>query len=369
MKKIALVLILALACVFVVSAEMSLTGEFDYGFMAADQDTGDDFAGLFDKIELDFAVTMDDYNTFKVEIEDKDTTNDLTTYDLGLGYAEIVTDWGAQLGLPVGIVSTVGYDGFSIGDDFAITGWELEDLGGIELPKEGAGQVAIMPNDMITLLLAGNFDVDVDDDLAILVGGTFQNDALGVTVGYITSDTDYAHSMFYTEAKYEMDLANGMGLGFSGSFLYDADHDDALMASDAVNQESQYAFGVFYTVAAAGLGVSFDGNEDDAISKLGLDATYALTDALSADVGTIFFLGDTDDSIVYDDTFLGFDVSATYSVGNVSYTLGYLYSDGYSGSANYNAVADFGDHEYVEATDEYTDNGQGGVYFNVKVDF
>ncbi|ADK82806.1 hypothetical protein [Sediminispirochaeta smaragdinae] len=361
MKKIALVLILALACVFVVSAEVSLTGEFDYGFMAGDPDAGPGFTGKFDKIELDFAVTMDDYNTFKAEIEDADGSNDLTAGAAGnlhLGYAEIVTDWGAQLGLPIGIVSTVGYDGFSIGDDFDITGWSLEDLGGIGLATEGAGQLEIMPNDMITLLLAGTFDADVDNNPGILVGGTFQNDALGITVGFVSSDDTYAHNIFYTEDKYEMDLGNGMGLALSASLAYDLDYDvapsldgngDGSVTAADVNQEVEYGAGAFFTVAAAGFGVSMNGNDDDAINQLGLDATYALTDALSADVGTIFDL--TDDA---DDNFLGLDVSATYAIGGAAYTLGYLYSDGNGKAANYNSIPALAD---------------GGVYFKVCVDF
>ncbi|WP_020614084.1 porin family protein [Sediminispirochaeta bajacaliforniensis] len=361
MKKIALVLILALACVFVVSAEMSLTGEFDYGFMAGDADEGPGFTGKFDKIELDFAVTMDDYNTFKTEIEDKDTTNDIATHDLGLGYAEIVTDWGAQLGLPIGIVSTVGYDGFSIGDDFDITGWGWENLDGIELSKEGAGQLEIMPNDMITLVLAGTFDADVDNDPAILVGGTFQNDVLGVTVGYITSDKDYAHSMLYTEAKYEMDLGNDMGLGLSGSLNYDMDKDEKIIVpadpkdGDGTNTEILYGVGAFYTVSAAGFGVSYQGDKDTDNDKLGLDATYALTDDLSADVGAAFFMGDAKDAAGEDiDTFLGLDISATYTVGSAAYTFGYLYSDGYGGKVDYKSISQLSD---------------GGVYFKVCVDF
>ncbi len=55
------------------------------------------FAGDTDKLELDLAATLDDYNTFKLELEEAgdDQAEEVDVLDeaLAINYAKVITDW------------------------------------------------------------------------------------------------------------------------------------------------------------------------------------------------------------------------------------------------------------------------------------
>ena len=109
MKKIAIVLLMALALVSIATAEVVVSGELDYGFML----NADEFAGSFDKIEVDLNADVDDYNSVSIELEDDLKTNDIEDVwgfgdgSVNINWATLTTDWGALLDLPIGVTSTI----------------------------------------------------------------------------------------------------------------------------------------------------------------------------------------------------------------------------------------------------------------------
>jgi len=340
MKKALFVFLLAvLLCAGTVFAgDVSLSGEFEYGAMT----NGDDFAGNFDKIELDLSAAIDDYNTFSMEIEDQVKGNDIGNQSIGITYAEVATDWGLLFSLPVGVVTTIGYDGFSYGDEVGVTGWGLENFGGLGLDTEAAGKVDLSFNDLVSVMAAVNFDPNIGstDEYEMLFGAGLTLDPVSVFVTYKTQDGGALEA----EAMFAAAVADGIDLSVAGSFYYDLD--DAVLEE---TNEMVYGLGASVAAYGASLGISMNGNDTDALSLLGVDLNYAFTEKLCADVATIFDLSDA-----AADTFQGIDLSATYTAGAVGYTLGYLYSDGNGSTANYNSEAALAD---------------GGIYMAVRLDF
>lgn len=335
-RKIVLVLLMALALVSVATAEVTVSGEFEYGMMT----NADEFAGEVDKIEVNINADIDEYNSFSMEIEDKDGGNATAGTIVGISWATVTTDWGALFSLPVGVTTTVGYDGFGFGDNLYATGWGLENFGGVGLNTEGSMALDIVPAEMVTLGAAMNFDPDqaTTEKVEMAVGAAVNVAPVSLEVYYVSANDDFAEGAFGTEALFSMAVADGMNLDVAGSFVYDLD-----------TEAYYYGAGVGFSAFGALLGVSFNGNDVDALNNLGVDVNYGITEALSADVAALFDLTDA-----AADTFLGLDVSATYKAGAVSYTLGYLYSDGYGADANYNAETACAD---------------GGVYMGVALDF
>ena len=343
MKKALFVFLLAvLLCAGTVFAgDVSLSGEFEYGAMT----NGDDFAGNFDKIELDLSAAIDDYNTFSMEIEDQVKGNDIGNQSIGITYAEVATDWGLLFSLPVGVVTTIGYDGFSYGDEIGVTGWGLESFGGQGLSTEAAGKVDLSFNGLVSVMAAVNFDPKVGstDEYEMLFGAALTLEPVSVYVDYLTQDG----GSLGAEAKFSTAVADGIDLSVAGSVYYDLDFTAA--EELAGDHETVYGLGASVAAFGASLGVSMNGNDADALNLLGVDLNYAFTEMLCADVATIFDLSDA-----AADTFQGIDLSATYTAGAVGYTLGYLYSDGNGSTANYNSEAALAD---------------GGIYMAVRLDF
>ena len=331
MKKIAIVLLMALALVSMATAQAVVSGEFEYGMMT----NADQFTQEFDKLEVDINADLDEYNSFSMEIEAPSAAN-LAGFNgyLDVTWATVTTDWGMLLDLPVGVSTTLGYNDFSYGDEIGVTGWGLEDMGGLGLNKEGAMKVDITASEMISLMAAAAFDPEktATDTYDMVFGATVNVAPATIIVDYAIVDDK---ASFGTEAWAGFALGGDMTLDAGGSFTYDMDAETYV-----------YGFGAGFGVAGAVLGVSFDGNDDVAIQDLGFDVNYGLTDEVSADVGVLY---DVDGSELY-----GVDFSVAYAAGAVSYRLGYLYSDGMGGDANYNAESA---------------NSDGGVYFNMGLDF
>ena len=334
MKKILLVLLMAMALVSVATAEVTLSGEFDYGMMT----DGDVFGGSFDKIELDLAADIDEYNTFEMEIEDTSAGNDPAGTTLDLNYATVTTDWEALLDLPIAVTTTVGLDGFSGGDNHDVTGWGLEAMGGFGINKEGAAKIDLGVAEGVGVYAAMNFDTVTADESEILLGATLDFAPVSAELYYVNVGDGYAEGAFGAEASFVTEVGDGMDLSIAGSMIMDLD--DTVGAGN----EMLYGAGVAFAAAGATLGVSVDGNDDVALANVGFDANYGLTDDLAADLGIKYDLDASE--------LLCVDVSAAYSAGAVTYRLGYVVTDGFG--ADYNAI--------VANTD-------GGVYLNVNVDF
>lgn len=336
MKKIAIVLLMALALVSMATAEVVVSGELDYGFMA----DADFFAGKFDKIEVDLNADVDENNSIAIEIEDKLKTNDLTMavgggtmlgastgFGLGLSYATLTTDWGAILDLPMGVTSTVGYDEFNVMSRYTATGWLLEEGGRYLLSTEAAVKLTITPSDTVTIGAATTFDRDND----MVFGANVDIDPIGIGVNYATA----AGGKFGTSVGFGMELSGDMTLDAAGYLDYAID-------------PSTYdlGFGVGFGVAGALIGVGFEGNDVDILESLGADLNYGLTDELSTDVAMAYSIKNSE--------LLSIDFSATYAAGAATYTLGYLVTDGFGADWDYNAITSLAD---------------GGVYFNATIDF
>lgn len=334
MKKIAIVLLMALALVSIVAAEATVSGEFEYGMMVNSAAIGNEF----DKVEFDFNATIDDYNTFSAELEAAGSTPTLDLAVASAGYvdftwAEVTTDWGKLLGLPVGLTTTTGYDGFGYLDD-AFTGWGYEDVAAYYLPNGASTKVAVTVNDMFSFDVDWNYMFD-GSSIPVLVGATVAVDPVTVKVAY-----DMYAENFGAEVMFSTAVGDGMNLDVQAALDYDM--------TDGAANEYVYGFGAYFSAAGAMIGVSLNGDDVDALGDLGVDLNYGLSDALSADVAAGFDMRDGAD------TFQGLSVSATYAAGAVDYTLGYAYAAVDGGTFNYNAEKAIAD---------------GGLFMNVQLDF
>ncbi len=342
MKKIAIVLLMALALVSIATAEVVITGEFDYGFMS----DGDDYAGKFKKIELDLAVNIDDYNTFKLELEDDIQTDDIGNSSANINYAYILTDWSGLFELPVSLSTEVGYDDYGIGDN-DITQYGFENWC-VYTDKSGGGAVNLGFNDMVSVSAglifdpdtgstgAGDHDGDANGDYDAAFNATVNYAPVKVNVGYSTVDDGY----FYLQGDLGMEAGPG-NLDALAQYHY-----------DSLDETSGWGLGVNYGIDAAVIGVSYAGDEDD-LGLLGLSLGYALNEIVGFDLGGSFYLDD--DDTVSDDAFLGLDASVTIAASDaITYRVGYLYSDGHGVLANLNSKASLTD---------------GGAYMAVEVNY
>ena len=97
MKKYFVLALVVMAFVVApVMADVALSGEYNYSAVWNTAD--EEFVGKTDKLELDAAAMLDDYNTFKFEFEDMEKSNDPTSAGAaGFNYAKVITDWGKIL--------------------------------------------------------------------------------------------------------------------------------------------------------------------------------------------------------------------------------------------------------------------------------
>ena len=89
----------------------------EYNYSAAWNTSDGKFVDGTDKLELDFKATLDDFNTFKMELEDdgKDydssAKGDILDEALTVNYAKVMTDWGKYFGFAesgFGMTTTAG---------------------------------------------------------------------------------------------------------------------------------------------------------------------------------------------------------------------------------------------------------------------
>lgn len=340
MKKIAIVLLMALALVSIATAEVVVSGEFDYGFMS----DGDEYAGSFDKIEIDLTASIDEYNTFEMELEDKNKSDDIGDTVAFINFAKVITDWSGLFSLPISVSTEIGYNDYSIGDN-DITQYSYENFK-VGTDKSGGGVLELGFNEMISLSAGVIFDPDAGNNAD---GKTASDAAFSATVDYAPVKITASYSTvkdgyFYMEGVLGLEAGPGM-LDAQAMLWTDNDSD----ATDAYG----YGVGVNYGIADAVIGVSFKGMENQSAEFLGLSVGYALNEIVGIDLGTNFYLGDSD--LVSKDTFLGLDASVSVAASDsVSYRVGYLYSDGHGKLAKLNSITYLAD---------------GGGYMSVKVDY
>ena len=352
----ALTIALALVCA-PVFAEVSISGELDYSAMMNDDET----AGEFDKIELDFAADIDDFNSVAIEVEDDIKNNDLEANDvtssINIDYAVAITDWGGMLGLPFSMTTTIGYEDFYAGDDNYITGWEYEATGGIYMDKEGAVKLSLgFMDGMINPFAAYNFDSNdklendgtVNDSTEVLLGLKVAMAPVVANVYYLTASENRPDGEFGVDALVSVPLdEDGMKLDLAGTY-------DSNLDSDAAEgDEYQWGFGAAYYFSDFEVGASMKGNDDQSTEYLGVEAKYFMNEMLTFAIAPNFYLGDNDDI----DTFLGLVFMADVAVNDMfSYRLGYLYSDGYGEACSYTPA-------YETAAED------GGVFVGCNVNF
>ncbi len=335
MKKIVIVLFLALALVAFATAEAKVTGEFTYGFTAS----SDGFSGVFDTIETDLNATVDDNNSVYFSLVGaKDATTGLPSF-VAVSAAEVTTDWGALLGLPVGVKTTLGYDSFGVGDSLTVTNYAFEDWGGYYLGTVDSIKTVVSLTDTLSFITASTFHNAMNNSVFSLAG------SFGI-VNFTVDYTTVGDGMFGFELKAAQDVASGINVAVAGGLSYNLNSDAA------AGTQYKYGFGTGVTASGAYAGISFNGNDDNALADLGVDATYQVTDAVKLMVASRF---DMSDAAV--DTYLGTDLSASYSAGAACYTLGYAaVGDGYGSSVTgaFNAVSSL---------------PNGGLYMTVDISF
>ena len=357
MKRLWIFLIaLGLLCTAPLFADVTLSGEFQWW-------TGGDFetawAQKFSKVELNGAAEIDDFNTLKFEFDSEgsdwsgwdsteatdfvDDDGDPVTVaprNVALDDIRLVTDFGAALGLPFGLKTTVGYF------DTYFTGWYYYDSVGWTWYYD-------WPNGLVNQgpSSAGAVQVDVEFDPVNL---------------HLYMDGEAADFMFGLDAAFA-GLSAWLAYGWSG---LDAIGEGGLSLEAAYNVMDMADVGAFFRYDLGGetwtgglnAGASFGmihaalGLEADSESDSTLDNgvfEVSLSPSEAAKIAVAAFLDLGEDSVA-GEKFGGLDVSASYMVGAAKFAVGYAYAPE-GGSV---VVYPSGDNFAVN-----------GLYFGVDVDY
>ena len=401
-KYFVLALALMAFAVAPVMADVALSGEYSYSAM---WNTGDSkFAGTVDKMELDVKATLDDYNTFKFEIEDDDKSSDITgVNDLSITYAKVITDWGKYFGFAetgFGMTTTTGQFDVETKETADFTGYGLEygyaDLGdnaAIMFDFDVMGMVDVYYGMGFNTYVAG--DAAPDGGKGFLFGAQASIDPVTAEVYYKMTGTDPAvGDTFGLEAAYSGEVTDGVVLnvaghmqmvksGFSGDSPYGDAYDDAvaavILAGGTAPDEfnTQYGLGIGAEAYGATVNASFTGmflgsDAADAadgsyfLSMLGIDAEYSILEWLSVNAGFLMNMGDYAADFVNDEAFSGAEFGVAIMPGAVTYQFGYVIANEDAG--NYiNLQSDA--MAPAAAAVPAKAGGPGGIYFIVDLDY
>lgn len=343
MKKTLVLVTIVLAMMAApIFAEATVSGEFDYSAMI----NGDEVAGEFDKAEINIVADIDDNNVFKMEIEDKVKGENLTGSSPEFSHAKVITDWSGVLGIDeVGIETTFGYSDFGGGDNHYITGYEFDNYGGTYTDMEAGAKMALsfaegMVNPYVAYMFESYDKTDdagaADDAAEVLMGATVNFAPFWADVYYLTAKDGHTDGVFGTEVYVGLDLGDGMMLDLVGSFQQD-------MADVAAGEESIYGFGAAFYLDALKVAVGLEGNDDQAARFLGLDVAYGVSEMVTLRAGSAFYLGDESENALVEngvadeaDAFLNLTLMAEIAASdNLSYTVGYVVSDGMGKTARF----------------------------------
>jgi hypothetical protein len=347
-------------------ADVTLSGEF-MGFGSTDFNT---MSGSFPKLELNLNAAIDDFNTLKLELDSEGAdwnnsiklldldndgldadgepidadTNLFTAANVAVDDIRLVTDWGAALGLPVGVTTTVGYF------DTYFTGWFYYDASGwtwyYDWPDGVIEQGPDANGAMEIDITAGPATIRWYNDASgddVLASGEVAFAGLDVWLGYATSFQSFGDGVLAVEAGYKvMDMVN-IGAFFRFS-LGDNSAGYALGENDYTTGLNVGAdFGMLHVAA---------GVEGDSVTAGFIDngvVEVVLSPIEAAKVGVVgYFDGGSK-------PFNSLDISASYMVGAAKFILGYQY------------VVDGGIVTPVyPSADNY---GADGFYLGVDVDY
>ena len=405
MKKYFVLALVVMAFVVApVMADVAISGEFDYSGV---WNLGDkEYAGETDKMELDFAANVDDYNTLKFELEDDQAGTDDNIRDepLTLNYVKLITDWGKYFGFAesgFGFMSTVGIDDMGYKETVDFTGYELEysnsawlggaptlyldfDIMGIVKPYYamhmdtfGAGTTA--SSDGADWLLGAVIDV-----------APVTAEVYYMSTGDITTEDgkENLNRLIGAEAVYSGEVSDGVELTAGGYFkntysygsfysfieeaalaLGETEANAAIAAQAAMFDESWSMYGFAAGVSAYGAtvnvsmsGMMFGSDMSDvidgsyALSMVGLDGSYDILDWMSVNAGMLLAMGDYADDFTGEESFVGAEFGVCVKPGNVNYGLGYIVTSEDSNGSYWSIQA-----EDVPAN--------GGLYFIAQVNY
>jgi len=317
MKKlwILLVAVAFLGAIPLFASDVTLSGEF-MGFGSTDFNT---MSGAFPKVELNLSAAIDDFNTLKLEM---DSEGGDWPGNVGLDDIRLVTDWGAALGLPVGVKTTVGYF------DTYFTGWYYYENSGwafyYDWPNLLVNQGPDANGAVQVDVAAGPVNVHLYTDGAgqdVMAGIDAAFAGLSFWLAYGTTYAAFGDGTLAVEAAYAiMDMAN-----VGAFFRYG-------LASEAFT----YGLNVGADFSMFHVGAGLEGDDVDALDNIVVEATLAPVDPAKIAVVAYMDLGG--------EAFAGLDVSAAYKVGAANFILGYMYrADGavaapvYFSADNYSA--------------------------------
>ena len=399
-KYFVLALALMAFAVAPVMADVALSGEFNY---SASYNTDDSIVTeSVDKMELDFAATLDDYNTFKLELEDDGKDYDgsakasIIDEALTVNYAKVMTDWGKYFGFAesgFGVESTVGVFDAETKETADFTGYNFE-YGYTDLGTNNTFMFDFdIADGMVKPYYAQKFDTYTSNK-AFLIGSVVEVAPVTAELYYqMEGETDGIGNIFGFEAAYSGEVSDGVVLNVAGNVmmakgahagqagaLVDG-FDAAVEAYEEINgagswtfggvegndeMNTSYGFGIGAEAYGAVINTSFWGaflgsdsadiaDGSYALSQLGIDAEYSILEWLGVNAGMLFNLGDFKDDFAGEEAFAGAEFGVSIMPGAVTYQLGFV-------AAN----DDAGNYSELQANGF---SGKGGLYFVVDLDY
>jgi hypothetical protein len=330
MKKLWILLVaLAMLGAAPLFADVTLSGEL-MGY--AYTDFGANGGAGFPKLELNLNAAIDDFNTLKLELDSEggdfaggldladldndgldnsdppeaiEAGTDIFKRNVAVDDVRLVTDWGAALGLPIGVKTTVGYF------DTYFTGWYYYDASGwtwyydwpnklVQQGPDASGAVQID-------IAAGPVNVHWYNDGAgkdFMVGADASFAGLSAWLAYGSTFQAFGDGNLAIELAYAiMDMAN------VGGFFRLGLADDPITYTYGLNVGAD--FGMFHVAAG------FEGDDVDVWDNAVAEVAVSPVDA--AKVAVVMF----SDTNAGADWLQGIDISASYKAGAAKFFLGY----------------------------------------------
>lgn len=301
MKKIVvLTIVLALAVGMpLLASEFTFGGDLDWGFISNFTDT---YAGADN---IDFAATfdvkgvIDDFNTASFSV----TTSDTATVEIDLETAQLATDLGKALNLPIGFTSYAGWFNFGSQELTTVTDYNLDYVANFTGSRWqwGAG---------ISLMGVLNLEAATDFDFTPTGPGGWLG--ANAAFGPVSAEVWYENigaDAFGANALISLAPIEGATVKAAVGFEMNLDADTYALGAGA-----KFSYGMF------GAGVSFNGNDTDFVNLLGVEASVAPLANAGVKAGVLFNLPSATD------VFNSFDVGVYYKAGASTWSLGYLFA-------------------------------------------
>jgi hypothetical protein len=309
MKKLwILLVVLAVLGAAPLFADVTFSGEF-MGFGSTDFDT---MSGAFPKVELNGVAEIDDFNTLKFELDSEGAGFNAVALD----DIRLITDFGAALGLPVGLKLTVGYF------DTYFTDWYYYESSGwafyYDWPNGLINQGPDANGAMQLDIAAGPVNIHWYNDGAgtdFMVGADVAFAGLTAWLAYGSQFGAIGDGTFSIEAAYNLmdmlDIGAFFRYGLGGNFY--GLGDTAAGGEFSLGANLGADFGMFH--AAAGL--EGDSITDGFLDNIVVEATVAPVEGAKIALVAYMDLGG--------EAFNALDISAAYKVGAANFILGYMY--------------------------------------------